>query len=180
MLFFGPNRPRAVEDPMHVRFFLEKLSAQELGGPAIGRSGDDAAVRAVNPTPSKTAMNERGKSDGPIVPKTPANDGAAARHDGSHPRDASVEQVEGRGPDQGNSLRGSEDRTRRRESLQAALERIRQAASRDTVSLPTPGRHDPRQEPGAVVPHAGICPGGTPHGVSLSESSPHLINRGVT
>ena len=38
--------PRAVEDPMHVR----RLSAQELGGPAFGRGGDGAAVRAVNPT----------------------------------------------------------------------------------------------------------------------------------
>jgi len=38
--------PCAVEDPMHVR----KLSAQELGGPAFGRGGDGAAVRAVNPT----------------------------------------------------------------------------------------------------------------------------------
>ncbi len=38
--------PRAVEDPMHVR----KLSGQELGGPAFGRGGDGAAVRAVNPT----------------------------------------------------------------------------------------------------------------------------------
>ena len=38
--------PRAVEDPMHVRRF----SAQELGGPAFGRGGDGAAVRAVNPT----------------------------------------------------------------------------------------------------------------------------------
>lgn len=38
--------PRAVEDPMHVR----RLSAQELGGPASGRSSDGGAVRAVNPT----------------------------------------------------------------------------------------------------------------------------------
>ncbi len=38
--------PRAVEDPTHVR----RLSAQELGGPAFGRGGDGAAVRAVNPT----------------------------------------------------------------------------------------------------------------------------------
>ena len=38
--------PCAVEDPMHVR----RLSAQELGGPAFGRGGDGAAVRAVNPT----------------------------------------------------------------------------------------------------------------------------------
>ena len=28
-------------------------------------------------------------------------------------------------------------------------------------------RQDPRQEPGAVVPHAGICPGGRPQGRSL-------------
>ncbi len=38
--------PCAVRDPMHVR----RLSAQELGGPAFGRGGDGAAVRAVNPT----------------------------------------------------------------------------------------------------------------------------------
>ena len=38
--------PRAVEDPMHAR----RLSARELGGPAFGRGGDGAAVRAVNPT----------------------------------------------------------------------------------------------------------------------------------
>ena len=38
--------PCAVEDPMHVR----RLSAQELGGPATGRDGDGAVVRAVNPT----------------------------------------------------------------------------------------------------------------------------------
>ena len=38
--------PRAVVDPMHVR----RLSGQELGDPMPGRSGDSAAVRAVNPT----------------------------------------------------------------------------------------------------------------------------------
>src|SRR5262245_21973140 len=30
------------------------------------------------------------------------------------------------------------------------------------VSCPTFARHDPRQEPGAVVPHTGICTGGQP------------------
>jgi len=44
-LLRGTVGPRAVEDPMHVR----KLSVQELGGPASGRGGDGAAVRAVNP-----------------------------------------------------------------------------------------------------------------------------------
>ena len=36
--------PRAVVDPMHVR----RLSARELGGPAVGREEDGLAVRAVN------------------------------------------------------------------------------------------------------------------------------------
>jgi len=76
-------------------------------------------------------MNERGKSDGPIVPQTPANNGGAPRRDASHPAAPSAEQVEGRGPAKGNSLRGSEDRTQGRASWQAALERIRQAAGRD-------------------------------------------------
>jgi hypothetical protein len=42
----GAAGPRAVEDPMHAR----RLSARELGGPAIGHGKDGAAVRAVNPT----------------------------------------------------------------------------------------------------------------------------------
>ena len=83
-------------------------------------------------------MNGRGKSDGPIVPRKPANNGVAARLDGSHPRDTSAEQVEGRGPDQGNSLRGPEDRTQDREPLQAALERIRQGRQR--LRVMTQGR----------------------------------------
>ena len=73
-------------------------------------------------------MNERGKSDGPIVPQTPANNGGGNRLDMSHPTASPAEQVEGRGPAKGNLLRGSEDRTLTRESLHAAMERIREAA----------------------------------------------------
>jgi group II intron reverse transcriptase/maturase len=76
-------------------------------------------------------MNEGGKSDGPIVPQTPANKGGAVRLDRCHPESPPAEQVEGRGPAKGNSLRRLEDRTQCRATLQAALERIRQAASRD-------------------------------------------------
>src|SRR4029434_1065599 len=36
-----------------------------------------------------------------------------------------------------------------------------------SVSRATPARHDPRQEPGAVVPHAGICAGGAGELASL-------------
>ena len=46
-------------------------------------------------------MNEHGKSDGPIVPKTPANNGGGNRSDCSHPATSPAEQVEGRGAGQG-------------------------------------------------------------------------------
>ena len=85
-------------------------------------------------------MNGGGKSDGPIVPKTPANNGGGNRLPDEHraPATLSAERAEGRGPAKGNSLRGSEDRTQNRESLQAALERIRKAASR--LAVMTQGR----------------------------------------
>ncbi len=83
-------------------------------------------------------MNERGKSDGPIVPQTPANNVGDGRLDCSHPAWPSAEQVEGRGPAKGNSLRGPEDRTQGRVPLQAALERIRQGRQR--LRVMTQGR----------------------------------------
>jgi group II intron reverse transcriptase/maturase len=76
-------------------------------------------------------MNDHGKSDGPIVPKKPANNGGGARLDRSHPDPSSAERVEGRGPAKGNSFQADRDRTQCRAALQAALERIRQAAGRD-------------------------------------------------
>jgi hypothetical protein len=76
-------------------------------------------------------MNGGGKSDGPIVPKKPANNGGSDRLDGCHPATPSAERAEGRGPAKGNSLRGPEDRAQDRATSQAALERIRRAASRD-------------------------------------------------
>ena len=118
-------------------------------------------------------MNGCGKSYGPIVPKNPANNDVAARLNRCYPRDTSAEQAEGRGPAKGNSLRGPEDRTQCRYSLYVALERIRQAAHAF-------GRYDPRQEPGAVVPHAGICPGGTPQGVSLPGSGLFVWRAGTS
>jgi len=78
-------------------------------------------------------MNGGGKSDGPIVPQTPANKGGVDRLDEGHPASPSAEQAEGRGPAKGNSLRADGDRTRCRASLQAALKRIRQAADREKL-----------------------------------------------
>jgi len=73
-------------------------------------------------------MNEDGTSDGPIVPKTSANNGGGNRFDASHPATSSAERAEGRGPAEGNSLRGTGARAQDRPTPQAALERIRQAA----------------------------------------------------
>jgi hypothetical protein len=87
-------------------------------------------------------MNERGKSDSPIVPGKLPNKGRGALR--------FAEEVEGRGLAEGNLFQQPRFRTQSRTDLQNALRRIRQAA-----------RHYPRQEPSAVVPHAGICPGGT-------------------
>ena len=88
-------------------------------------------------------MNERGKSDSLIVPGKLPNKGCGALRP--------AEGVEGRGLAEGNLFQQTRFRTQSRSDLQNALRLIRQAIA----------RHYPRQEPSAVVPHAGICPGGT-------------------
>ena len=62
-------------------------------------------------------MNDGGKSDGPIVPPTPANKGGANRLDIGHPVSSPAEQAEGRGPTKGNSLRHNRARTQGRKAL---------------------------------------------------------------
>ena len=88
-------------------------------------------------------MKERGKSDSPIVPGKLPNKGRGALR--------FAEGVEGRGLAEGNLFQQPRFRTQSRTDLQNALRLIRQANA----------RHYPRQEPSAVVPLAGICPGGT-------------------
>ena len=68
-------------------------------------------------------MDERGKSDSPIVPEKPPNKGRGA------PRPA--EAVEERGLAKGNPVRHDRDRAQDRVALQSALDRVRQAASND-------------------------------------------------
>ena len=68
-------------------------------------------------------MNERGKSDSPIVPRKSSNNDPGA------PR--SAEETEGRGLAKGNPPRQTRCRTQGRIDLQQALGRIRQAAVRD-------------------------------------------------
>jgi hypothetical protein len=100
---------------------------------------------------STAVMHDDGKSDKPIVPKKGAN------NERGQPR--SAERREGRGLAKGNPGEQTRFWTQGQFHLQHALDRIRTA--------PMLMRHDPRQEPGAVVPHAGICAGGGPQGRSI-------------
>jgi group II intron reverse transcriptase/maturase len=72
---------------------------------------------------STTAMNGPGKSDNLVVPENPPNEGSGA----PFPEEAG----EGRGLAEGNPLQRPRLRTQDRFSLQAKLERIRQAAGAD-------------------------------------------------
>jgi len=66
-------------------------------------------------------MNERGKSDGPVVPmKSPNNAGQPA-----------AEEMEGRGPAKGKPPQQNAPRTQSRKDAPSALERVRLAAARD-------------------------------------------------
>ena len=76
-------------------------------------------------TPSReTAMNEPGKSDRPIVPGNPANEGHCTT---ARPK----ERGEGRGLAKENLIQCNSPRTQSRARLQRSLDRIRQAARRD-------------------------------------------------
>ncbi len=68
-------------------------------------------------------MNGGRKSDGPIVPGKPANNGGAKAQ--------SAEQVEGRGPTKGNASPQNRGRTQKRATLQNALARVRERAKKE-------------------------------------------------
>ena len=68
-------------------------------------------------------MNERGKSDWPVVPEKPVN------NDGGAP--LSAESVEGRGQAKGNPVKRNSLRTQHRDRLSQVLGRIRQAYWRE-------------------------------------------------
>ena len=87
-------------------------------------------------------MNEHEKSDNSIVPKRPANKAG--------PRSSATEPEEERELAKGNPKKQTSHRTQSRGRLSQALERIRSNVKA------TFARYDPRQEPCAVVPPAGI------------------------
>ena len=71
-----------------------------------------------------------------------------------------AEVVEGRGLAKGNLGGCNRDRTQCRDTLQQALDRVGQAARGLKEPCTMPVRYYLRQEPGAVIPHAGIFAGG--------------------
>ena len=66
-------------------------------------------------------MNERGKSDSPVVPAKPPNKAAAA----------AAEVVEGRGPAKGNTARQTRPGHRAGQGVPSALDRVREVARKD-------------------------------------------------
>ena len=76
-------------------------------------------------------MNEHGKSDGPVVPAKPPNNGSDHRLDRRHPVPPPAEGAEGRGPAKGNLQEQTTLRTQGRDGVQRALARVRQAAKKD-------------------------------------------------
>ena len=119
------QRPRARFDlSLRENREILRLAAEDgVGGPRRESHGN------------KTAMNGRGKSDWPVVPEKPANKVDAAA--------TTAESVEGRGWAKGNSVERNSDRTRSRERLSQALDRVRQAApiisEGDCASTPEAG-----------------------------------------
>jgi RNA-directed DNA polymerase len=77
----------------------------------------------MNPYGSTMSMHAHGKSDGLVVPRKPANKSPGAP--------GGAERVEGSGPAKGNSGQVARDRTQRRRTLNARLDRVREAVARD-------------------------------------------------
>jgi len=76
-------------------------------------------------------MHGHGKSDGPVVPAKPPNNGSDHRLDRRHPVPPPAEGAEGRGPAKGNPPEQPTLRTQGRDGVQRALARVRQAAKKD-------------------------------------------------
>ncbi len=96
-------------------------------------------------------MNECGESDNLIVSVKSSNKICDNKH--------MAEKMERGRLAKGNRVEQNKGRTLCRETLQSELNRIRQLAEKDRA-IKASARHCLRQEPGAVVPHAGICAGG--------------------
>src|SRR6266478_3086332 len=112
----GARGSRAVTDPVHV----PKHLAWEPGDPAF--TPDGTRLGTHREVQGRTPMtNEHGKSDRPVVPaKSPNKAGQPA-----------AEGMEGSGLTKGNLQQQNASRTPSRSDAPSALERVRQAASKD-------------------------------------------------
>lgn len=106
----------AVQDPSHA----QTLHAREPGDPSTAHEQMERGTRREGSS-HEPAMNERGKSDGQVVPVKPPNKAGQPAAEG----------VEGRGPAKGNPNQQNAFRTQSRQSAHSALERVRQAARKD-------------------------------------------------
>ena len=112
--------------------------------------------------------NDSGKSDKPIVPGKDAN----KRRGG--PRQA--ERLEERGLAKGNLEGRTGIGHRTKVTGNTGPNRCAQRTWSYSMAVT---RLYPRQEPGAVVPHAGICAGGGPKGPSLPRRSAGISRQEV-
>src|SRR6516165_10310665 len=135
------GEPRAVGDLAHV----EKFFARNLGGLIRARTCVGPAREGDSRTPSMYADE---KSDEAVVPRKRPNKG----------RQRLAEVVEGRASPKGNSRPAAVARTLSRVATSIRLAAVRRSAyGFIPCVLPT---FDPREEPGALAAHAGICAGG--------------------
>ena len=134
------EEPRAVGDLVHV----EKFFARNLGGLTRARTRAGPAREGRSRTPSMYADE---KSDEVVVPRKRSNKG----------RQLPAEVVEGRASPEGNSRQAAVVRTLSRATTSIRLAAVRWTHAATTVCRLT---FDPREEPGALAAHAGICAGG--------------------
>jgi hypothetical protein len=139
--------PRAVVDLVHVKKFF----ARNLGGLIRARTCAGPAREGKSRTPSMYADE---KSDEAVVPRKRPNKG------GQLP----AEVVEGRASPEGNSRQAAVVRTLSRDTTSIRLAAVRRSAGGVHRRPPT---FDPREEPGALAAHAGICAGGEEQSSSL-------------
>src|SRR4249920_2044518 len=100
------------------------------------------------------------KSDEVVVPRKRPNKG----------RQLPAEVVEGRASPKGNSRQAAVVRTLSRAATSIRLAAVRRSAFGFTPCMPP--TFDPREEPGALAAHAGICAGGEEQSSSLPRPSP--------
>src|SRR5215471_12919209 len=145
------EEPRAVGDLVHV----EKFFARNLGGLTRARTRAGPAREGRSRTPSMYADE---KSDEVVVRRKRSNKG----------RQLPAEIVEGRASPEGNSRQAAVVRTLSRVATSIRSAAVRRRARGFTVCRLT---FDPREEPGALAAHAGICAGGGEQSSSLPRPS---------